>query len=286
MKLFSRRIFEFRNNGALALAMLLGALSFQPADLQADERDVNVPEPGKPLKALKILGIKGDDNRVRVDITSQPWQMVGRLNHSGSHCTAVLVGPEIILTAAHCFWDKRRNKWSVPSAYHFVLGYDKGEIAAHSKVKSFVVAGDNAFVKKQSRPALVNDWALARLEKPLGKSYGFAELARVNPRDLDKFMTAGATVMQGGYSRDVAHVLTADTSCQINEVQSGKSGSILVHQCDATKGDSGSPLFLRAGKSFALLGIHVATLPRSDGETDGIALSVDMFQDDVSAAQK
>ncbi len=110
--------------------------------------DMNVFEPGKPLKALKILGIKGDDNRVRVDITSQPWQMVGRLNHSGNHCTAVLVGPETILTAAHCFWDKRRNKWSVPSAYHFVLGYDKGEIAAHSKVKSFTLAGDNASVTK------------------------------------------------------------------------------------------------------------------------------------------
>ncbi|WP_340150383.1 trypsin-like serine protease [uncultured Sneathiella sp.] len=286
MKLFSRRIFRFRNNVALTLAILFGTLFFLPVDLQADEGDMNASGLGKPLEALKILGIKGDDNRVRVNVTSQPWQMVGRLNHSGNHCTAVLVGPETILTAAHCFWDRRRNKWSVASAYHFVLGYDKGEIAAHSKVKSFVVAGDNASVKKQSRPVLVNDWAIARLEKPLGKSFGFAELAKVSPRDLDKFIAAGATVMQGGYSRDVAHVLTADMSCQINNVQSSKSGSILVHSCDATKGDSGSPIFLQTGKGFTLLGIHVATLPRSDGKTDGVALSVDMFQDDVTAAQK
>ncbi len=286
MKLFSRRIFRFRNNVALTLAILFGTLFFLPIDLRADEADINVADPGRLSKTLKVLGIKGDDNRVRVDISTFPWQMVGRLNHSGNHCTAVLVGPETILTAAHCFWDKRRNQWSVASAYHFVLGYDKGEIAAHSKVKSFIVAGDNSSVKKQSRPDFINDWAIARLEKPLGKSFGFAKLAKVNPRNLNKLIAAGSTVVQGGYSKDIAHVLTADTNCQIKSIQSSKSGSVLIHQCDATKGDSGSPLFLQTGKQYTLLGIHVATLPRSNGETDGIALAVDMFQDEVSAAQK
>ena len=68
------------------------------------------------VKPIHINGIKGHDDRVRVDISQYPWRMIGRLNNNGSYCTGILVGPSQVLTAAHCFWDKRRNRWAVPSA--------------------------------------------------------------------------------------------------------------------------------------------------------------------------
>ncbi|MEX1035230.1 MAG: trypsin-like serine protease [Sneathiella sp.] len=286
MRLIFGRLFKIQLRTVLVLTLSTGFAVLLPDYLWADNADPGATGQVMPLKKLEVLGIKGDDNRVRVDISAYPWRMVGRLNHSGNHCTAVLVGPSAILTAAHCFWDKRRNRWSVPSAYHFVLGYDKGDIVAHSKIKSFTVAGGASTIKMQLRPELENDWAIAHLEKPLGKLYGFVKLTKINPRNLGNFIATGSTVVQGGYSRDIAHVLTVDTNCKVNRIQSSKSGALLVHQCDATKGDSGSPLFLQTGKDFTLLGIHVATLPHSSGKSDGIALSVDMFRAGVSATQK
>ncbi|MZR31296.1 trypsin-like serine peptidase [Sneathiella litorea] len=237
-------------------------------------------------KALTVPGIKGKDNRVRVRIAEDPWRTIGRLNRNGSHCTGILVGPSLVLTAAHCFWDTRRNKWSVPSAFHFVLGYEKGVVKAHSKIESFELSDGRQPVQSTRKPAPEADWAIARLEEPLGNKFGFARPADLNLLDLKDRLSKGAVVVQAGYSRDIAHILTADEDCEINNLVQSKSGFVLLHQCDATQGDSGSPLFLKIGQSYTLLGIHVATLTLSNGASEGIAVSVQMFGERISKLTK
>ncbi len=239
-----------------------------------------------PVKTLQVPGIKGDDNRVRVKIADYPWRMIGRLNRSGSHCTGILVGPSSVLTAAHCFWDKRQNQWSVPSAFHFVLGYEKGEVKAHSRIERFELPDGRQPTPSTKKPDPENDWAIAKLEKPLGEQFGFASVAHFNLLGLRDLLSTGSVVVQAGYSRDIAHILTADEDCEISGIQQSKSGLLLRHQCDATQGDSGSPLFLYDGKSYALIGIHVATLSNSKGESEGIAVSMEMFGDRVFKQQK
>ncbi|MBO0334187.1 S1 family peptidase [Sneathiella sp. CAU 1612] len=248
--------------------------------------DVARADMAVPAKVLKVPGIKGEDNRVRVRITDYPWRMIGRLNRNGSHCTGILVGPSSVLTAAHCFWDKRQNKWSIPSAFHFVVGYEKGEVKAHTKIASFELANGRPPTVTTKKPVLENDWAIAQLEKPLGKQFGFAAVEDINLLKIREILSTGSVIVQAGYSRDIAHILTADEDCKISGIQQSKMGFLLRHQCDATQGDSGSPLFLYDGKNYSLIGIHVATFSSSNGVTEGIAVSLDMFGDRVSQLPK
>ncbi len=272
-KLSGRRLYHGMVAGIFSLF-----ISCPPPDAAADM--------SVPAKALQVPGIKGADNRVRVDISAYPWRMIGRLNRNGSHCTAILVGPSTILTAAHCFWDKRRNQWSVPSAFHFVVGYEKGAVKAHSKINGFTLSDGRPPSDSLQKPPVEEDWALASLDWPLGDQFGYAPLAQFGSSRLQQKLSKGTTVVQAGYSRDIAHILTADEDCKISGVSRSKKGLLLLHQCDATQGDSGSPLFIYKSGEYELLGIHVATLTRKSGASEGVAVSVDMFGDQVRQRRK
>lgn len=68
---------------------------------------------------------------------------IGKLNVSGvGSCTAVLVGPSLALTAAHCLYGKRQGRWAQPGSVHLLLGYSRGEYAFHTRASSYVRGGD------------------------------------------------------------------------------------------------------------------------------------------------
>ena len=50
---------------------------------------------------LPVPGINGEDNRTLVDSQQTPWSSIGRLNNTlGGFCTATVIGPRQIITAA------------------------------------------------------------------------------------------------------------------------------------------------------------------------------------------
>ncbi|MBC8158300.1 MAG: hypothetical protein H8E94_03100 [Alphaproteobacteria bacterium] len=79
----------------------------------------------------------------------------------------------------------------------------------------------------------------------------------------------GAPLIQAGYSQDKAHILSVHSGCNI--LGFSADGRLLLHDCDATKGDSGSPILVQQGERYSLVGMHVATMMR-DGHALGVAI--------------
>ncbi len=202
---------------------------------------------------IKPLGITGNDDRYLVERVVPPWSAIGRVNRRiGGFCTGSLIAPQKVLTAAHCLWNPRTRNWLPPVSLHFVTGYSKGEFIAHARITKFRVS-QNYRPGRSVRDYLPFDWAILTLDKNIADLVGIIPLNKI---DADK------EIAQAGYSKDKPHILTLNKRCSIvrQQVQQG----ILFHNCDATQGDSGSPILQYDNNQIRIIGIHVSTMGRGE----------------------
>ncbi|WP_240969638.1 trypsin-like serine peptidase [Sneathiella limimaris] len=231
-------------------------------------------------------GIKGADDRGRVNIQEYPWSSIGRLNKDGGFCTAILISSNQVLTAAHCFWNTRTRRWSLARFFHFVVGYEKGNYAAHAKGVSYVTRYGSPPTKAFTDFPRSEDWAILTLDQDLDPQFRPVPIWNENSVTSKLKSKRPAVVYQAGYSRDYAHVLTVHKNCQITSKQkpSQNSDPVFVHNCDATQGDSGSPILQYQEEQVGIVAIHSATVPFKNGNSLGLAVSSQQFIRFVTSA--
>jgi protease YdgD len=176
------------------------------------------------------------------------WSAVGKLyNGTGAGCTATVIEPDKLLTAAHCVFNRRTGFFLRPSSMHFLLGLDGDDYRAHALVESYGI--EPHYDPNRSLEIASNDWAVLRLKQPLSVEYRPVELSRGMPKN-------GSSVLTGGYGQDRAFAISVDGNCRVLE----KVRNLLVHNCHANRGYSGAPLIQLASgaKPAQIVGIHVA----------------------------
>ena len=85
-----------------------------------------------------LLGLGAHDPRSRLDPDKTPWRAVGKLQVPSisfyQSCTATLVAPATVLTAAHCVFNPRTQRYHLAGSLHFLIGYDGSRYAGHALV--------------------------------------------------------------------------------------------------------------------------------------------------------
>ncbi len=232
--------------------------SFLPPSLKSDK---------KPSGQRGVIGL---DERRPMESRNYPWSTVGRVqgvsaNGQDYHCTGTLVAEDVVLTNAHCVVDPETHKFS--KSLSFLPNLIDGKVADKNDIATAteVYAGTD-FTKNGD----TEDWAFIKLNKPIGKKYGYLGW-KVLPADA--LIKRRKQYFFVGYSGDfpkpgVYEDLTAGPGmtaglqgqCSIT----GENEGVLLHNCDTTGGSSGGPIISWIDGQPYILALNNAEIKRRD----------------------
>ena len=170
----------------------------------------------------------------------------------GFICTGFLVGPDLLMTNHHCVHDN----YGRPAPLELMEVYmDYYQEWRDDPTRGGVTAGVTTIVKADARL----DYALLRLDKPIGNTYGWLELDPTTPA------TPGQSVKlihhSAGRSKEISR-----RNSEIVEVPpdiAARNPFLIGYLADTEGGSSGSPIFLREGTG--VIGINHSGWFNRDG---------------------
>lgn len=193
------------------------------------------------------------------------WDAVGKLVlRDHGFCTGALIAPQLVVTAAHCLYDRTTGVQMRAEEIEFQAGFRNGRAVAYRNVARAVVHPDYRYVSGDQLERVSADLALLELSQPI-------RLPSLTPFET------GATPVEGDKVGVVSYAQGREEAPSIQEVCAvlAERPEALILTCDVDFGASGSPVF-SLGDGMA----RVVSVISAKAEIDGrkVALAVPLAE--------
>lgn len=203
-----------------------------------------------------------DQKPLEQSMSTAQMQAIGRLDiGSTGFCTATLVSADLVLTAAHCLYDRNTDRRLDVSEFRFNAGLRRGSAVTTMRIKQAAIHPKYDRSRKSDLSNMRFDVALLRLSEPVNL-YDVSSLGVSTPQ-------LGRDVGVVSYARNRADTALTESSCGM----SARPEGVFVTTCQAGFGTSGAPV-VQIQQGHPRVVSVVSAMAKANGQPVSLAVGV------------